>query len=69
MGRWLWHLSGVWTFWIVLIFAFFVLLVPWLPNAGPGRERELLSEILKRRYTQGELDKEEYERKLAELRR
>ena len=70
MNGWWWHMSGMWIFWIVLIILV-ALLVGWLPTARQGHEplRESPIELLKRRYAQGEIEKEEYERKLAELRR
>ena len=70
MDGWWWHMSGMWVFWIVVIILA-ILLVRWLPNAGQRQEplRESPIEILKRRYAQGEIEKEEFERKLADLRR
>ena len=37
--------------------------------AEKGSSAESAEEILKRRYAQGEIDQEEYERKLQDLRR
>lgn len=70
MNGWWWHMSGMWIFWIILI-VLVVFLVGWLPTAGQRHEspRESPIEVLKRRYAQGEIEKEEYERKLADLRR
>ena len=63
MDGWWSHMSGMLIFWIVLIIlaAFWV---RWLLRSTMGREpsRESLIEILKRR------EKEEYERKRADLR-
>ena len=70
MYGWWWHMTGMWISWIVLIVVI-VLLVRWLPTAGRGREGSSESpvEIIKRRYAHGEIEKEEYEGKLADLRR
>ena len=70
MNGWWWHMSGMWIFWIALILLA-VLSVRWLSNSPTGRERSPESpiDVLKRRYAQGEIEKEEYERKLADLRR
>lgn len=70
MDGWWWHMSGMWIFWIVLL-VLVVLLVRWLPTAGQRHEplRESSVEILKRHYAEGEIEKEKYERKLADLRR
>ena len=61
MDGWWWHMAGRWIFWIV------VLLIRWLPTAGQDYEplRESPIKILKRRYAHGEIEKEEYERKLS----
>ncbi len=65
-----WHFGWMWVFWILLIVAL-VLLIRWAVTAGrnsrpPGESPEV---ILKQRYARGEIDKEEYERRLADLRR
>jgi putative membrane protein len=62
-------MNGWWFFWIALI-VLVILFVRWLPTEGRGHEalRESPIEILKRRYAEGEIEKEEYERKLADLR-
>jgi putative membrane protein len=60
----------MWLFWIGLI-----VLVVWLVvrvvsgGATRGDPQELPEQILKRRYARGEIDKEEYERRLSDLRR
>jgi uncharacterized membrane protein len=63
MDGWWLHMSGMLIFWIVLIILA-VFWVQWLPRSTTGREpsRESHIEILKRR------EKEEYERKWADLR-
>lgn len=67
LGGW-----GVWLFWLVLIALAVVLLVRLLmPARGGtvGRSPDSPVDILKRRYARGEIRKEEYERKLADLTR
>ena len=48
-----------------------VFLIRWLAVSPRGQEapRESAEEILKKRYARGEMDKEEYERKLEGLRK
>ena len=61
---------GTWIFWIALIVAV-VFLIRWLAVSPRGQEapRGSAEEILKKRYARGEMDKEEYERKLEGLRK
>lgn len=51
--------------------ALFVLLVRWaeISSAGQSRGGESPERILKQRYTRGEIERDEYLRQLAELRR
>jgi putative membrane protein len=67
---WGWHMAGMWIFWILLIVVI-VLLFRWLgvPGRGPEAPRESAEEILKKRYARGEIDKEEFDRRLTDLRR
>ena len=65
MGWWmvLWWVAGI----IVLV------LLVWLVAGSTGvfsrRDDETPEQILKRRYAKGEIDSEEYQRRLADLRR
>lgn len=63
-----WHIGWMWLFWIAVIVAV-VFLVRTV--AAPARRPTAASpeEILKQRYAQGEIDQEEYERRLSDLRR
>ena len=65
MGWWM-------AFWWVLGLAFLVVVL-WVvakaAGGGTGRAEESPEQILKRRYARGELDHEEYERRLTDLRR
>jgi putative membrane protein len=67
---WGWHMTGMWFFWILLIVAF-VLLIRWLVVSprNPEAPHESAEEILKKRYARGDIDKEEFERRLNDLRR
>jgi len=65
-----WHMGFMWIFWVLLI----VLIVWLLVRAASGRptkgdSQDSPEQILKRRYARGEIDKEEYERRLSDLRR
>jgi len=71
-----WGIMGVWMIlWIVLVVAAIALTV-WLigrlvaPRESPlGRAADDAEEILRRRFAAGEIDAEEYERRLQILRR
>lgn len=54
----------------LLLVAGVVLLVVWLARSGGGgADAESPDRILKRRYARGEIDREEYLRRLEDLRR
>lgn len=68
---WGWHLAGMFIFWIVLVIVI-ILLVRWFGAPGRGAgvpPHESPEEILKKRYARGEIDKEEFDRRLTDLRR
>lgn len=70
-GWWMW--IGMALFWIVVV-GLIVAVVVWLANSGAGGRfgpprQESPEDILKRRYARGEIDDEEYHRRLEELRR
>ena len=67
---WWWHMGWMWIFWVVVILLI-VLLVRSRPIVTGPRDESSVSaeEILKRRYARGEIGKEEYERKLEDLRK
>jgi putative membrane protein len=59
-------------FWIILIIAVVGLAVWAIGRANAGRPRptaESAEEILKQRYARGEIDRDEYHRRLTDLRR
>jgi putative membrane protein len=64
------HMGWMWFSWVVGL-VLFVLMVRWVATSSGGRtqERESPEEILKRRYALGEIGREEYLRRLDELRR
>lgn len=61
-------MGWMWLFWL-LVFVAAVLVVRWLvvPRSAP-RVDDSPEGILKRRYARGELSRQEYERRLKELR-
>lgn len=65
-----WWMGWMWAFWIVIIFV-----VVWLaaragsPSRGIREVRPTPEEILRERYARGEIDTEEYQRRLEVLRR
>jgi putative membrane protein len=67
---WFWHISMI-VFWIAIIVGI-VFLIRWLIIStrngfkGPNREDSDL-EILRKRYAQGEINKEEFEEKKRDL--
>ena len=72
----MWPYMGAMGWWMVLWWVFglavLVLLVSLITRAGGGsmgRADESPEQILKRRYARGELDREEYQRRLEDLRR
>ena len=72
MGWWMWWMPFAW----ILGLAVLILLV-WMiaraaggfPGGGLGRAEDSPEQILKRRYARGEVDREEYERRLSDIRR
>ena len=65
MGWWM-------AIWWILGLAVLILLVRLVATAAggfPGRTDESPEQILKRRYARGEIDREDYERRLTDIRR
>jgi putative membrane protein len=77
---WHWHDGADWwamgigmLIWIIVLAAAIGLAI-WLVNRGsggrrPDRDSETAEDILRRRFASGEIDAEEYERRLTVLRR
>jgi putative membrane protein len=65
MGWWmvLWWVAGI------LVLVLLVRLVAGSTGGFSRRDDETPEQILKRRYAKGEIDSEEYQRRLADLRR
>jgi putative membrane protein len=63
-------MGWMWIFWAVVLVAFVTVIVLALnvTRRSPGG-RESPEDILRRRYAQGELDQEEYQKRLHDLRR
>jgi uncharacterized membrane protein len=64
---WWGHMGGMWIFWIVLIV--WVVQQASTSSRPPDESTASAEEILKRSYARGGVGKEEYERKLADLRK
>lgn len=70
----MWHFGWMWVLWIPL-FVFFAWLVATMIRSlgktgdGSTNRPDSPEEILKRRYASGEIGKDEYDRRLAEIRR
>lgn len=67
-----WHMGGMWSWWILIAAVMVVVAVVWFSLSMARRRRggstESPEQALKRRYAKGELDREAYERMLADLR-
>ena len=64
--------GGSMLLWWLFGFALLVLFIWWLSSTarrGKGESGESPEAILKRRYARGEIDREEYQRRLEDLRR
>ncbi|MGE3507333.1 MAG: SHOCT domain-containing protein [Vicinamibacterales bacterium] len=73
MGPYMWGSMGWWmVLWSVAGLIVLVLLVRLVAGSGGGfpmRGDETPEQILKRRYAKGEIEREEYQRRLEDLRR
>lgn len=59
---------GMFFWWIIVIVAI-VIAAKWLfDQRGPGEQRESPIDILKRRYAQGEISRDEFQKRKEELR-
>jgi putative membrane protein len=57
-------------FWVVVLVALVVVIIRVLPRLGAGAApASRAEEVLKERYARGEIDREMYERMLADVRR
>jgi putative membrane protein len=64
------HMGFMWLFWVALIAVIVWLLIRAAPGpTSSGEVQDSPEQILKRRYARGEIEKEEYERRLTDLRR
>jgi putative membrane protein len=64
---WMWLMPVLWILFLGLIIWAIVALVRGLSQTGDSRPADSALEILKRRYAQGEIDREEYEEKRKTL--
>lgn len=65
-----WWMMGIgMLFWLVLVIAAVWLIVRAIGTGRPEQRGESAEELLRRRFAAGEIDAEEYERRLEILRR
>ena len=62
-----WHMGMMW-FWLLPVIAIAVAAVWLIVRSASRAPSSTPEQILKRRYASGDIDREEYERRLAELR-
>jgi putative membrane protein len=72
----MWPYMGSMGWWMALWWVFglaFLVLIVWMVGRAAGgppvRTEETPEQILKRRYARGEIEREEYQRRLDDLRR
>ena len=69
-GGWhMWWMAASWIVSLAVLIAIMWLLMKAAHGAGPTVTEESPELILKRRYARGEIDTEEYQRRLTDLRR
>lgn len=64
-----WHIGGMWLLWLavlVIVGGLILFATRSLKRSEPSGESP--EEILKKRYARGEIDREEYERAMKDLR-
>lgn len=65
-----WQMGGMWLFWIAASALIVVVAVLFARAVRrPPEERGLAESILKERYARGEINREEYDRMAADIRR
>ena len=66
-----WHLNWHWLFWPVVIVVLLRLVVQWIRISASrdNRSRHLAAKVPRLRYLSGEIDRQEYKRRLNSLRR
>lgn len=66
-----WHVGGMWLWWLLIIVAIGALI--WVVAAyarrGNGGSGESPEQTLKQRFARGEIDRDQYDRMLTDLRR
>ncbi len=64
------HMGGMWFWWIagIVIVAVLIWAVSRTSSPKGGNSGASAEELLKRRYANGEIDKDEYEKRLHDLR-
>jgi len=70
MGWWMWWMPFAWILGLALLIALVWIVATRTTGGFSVRSTEESAEqILKRRYARGEIDREEYERRLGDIRR
>lgn len=65
-----WHGAWMWIFWLVVLGIGVAIVIALVRAAGTGAGRaESTEEILRKRFARGEIDRDELEERLEELRR
>lgn len=64
-----WHMGGMWLWWILLVVLASAAIWYVLLRRGSGSFSDSPEQVVKRRYANGEIDRDTYERILADLRR
>jgi putative membrane protein len=68
MGWWMWWMPFGWVLGLAVLILLFWMIAR-TTDGFAGRAEDSPEQILKRRYARGEIDRDEFERRLTDLRR